>query len=217
MNRKRTLTCATAIILASTTHGILASSNCRQSFTFLARTRGSNPVFWIAEDIGGQCSRSHLHQIICTGSRATLTSSDLELQDDWDWLRRDLGRFMTEEPLKLVRNGRVWKPRQARWLVEPPGPRKDIMAKFDRHIQEGGSNARTWNGRQNHNGILIPELHNITAQMVYYYPGGLYIDYDICDAYYFPKSGYILVFTRQRKAAVGFDTMHGFLLLRRSK
>ena len=46
------------------------------------------------------------------------------------------------------------------------------------------------------------------------YPEGLYVDYQISKAYYFPGSGYILVFTHQPLIASGNDTMHGFLLFK---
>jgi len=42
-------------------------------------------------------------------------------------------------------------------------------------------------------------------------------EYPISIAYYFPKSGYMLVLTRRKKLAVGPGTMHGFFMLRRSK
>lgn len=193
-----------------------ASTNCSQTFTFLARTKGSNPVFWIAEDLDGQCSRSRLLQVAVAGSKASLFSADLKRQKDWSWLKERVNRFMTEEALELTGRNGVWKSSRAGWSVSPPAADANLAAEFQEHIRRGGSNARTWNKARKTGGAIMPVVNRIKVAPVYYYSDGLYFNYEISRACYFPKSGYILIFTRQKIHAVGLDTMHGFILLRRS-
>ncbi|OQA00291.1 MAG: hypothetical protein BWY71_00770 [Planctomycetes bacterium ADurb.Bin412] len=62
--------------------------------------------------------------------------------------------------------------------------------------------------------MVLPGFDGLSARLVYFYPAGLYVNYEIDRVYYFPKSRYLLIFTRQPQKAVGLDTMHGFLLFR---
>ena len=55
------------------------------------------------------------------------------------------------------------------------------------------------------------------VELVYYYPGGLYINYKIDRAEWFVDSGYLLIFTRQEDNAFEGRGMNGFILVRAVK
>ena len=61
--------------------------------------------------------------------------------------------------------------------------------------------------------IILPKIEGIKTELLFSYETGLYINYEISEVHYFPNS-YILIFTNQPSKAVGFDTMHGFLIFR---
>ncbi len=61
---------------------------------------------------------------------------------------------------------------------------------------------------------MLPPVDGVRINLVYHYPTGLYINYEINKVYYSPNFGYLLIFTRQPKLAVGLDTMHGFVILK---
>lgn len=194
-----------------------ATTNCDQSFTFVGRTKGSNPVFWIGEDVGGECFQSYLHLLAVSGSKVNVITSDLELQDDWEWLLEGMKRFDLEVPLELVKKIAAWGPKTAKWTVTAPLKNDKLMAEFDNDVIQKGQALSDWNRVRKLKGVDLPVLDKISAQALYFHPGGLYVNYSISKVLYFAKSGYILVFTHQDKPAVGLDTMHGFILLRRSR
>jgi len=193
------------------------STNCTQKFTFLARTRGPNPTFWIAVDLGGECLASRLLQVAIVNGRAMLIQSDLEVQEDWGWLTTAMKRFRTEEPIELVKVEGRWRTKGVKWSVAAPAVNEQLADAFDRHIRAGGDDGKTWNRKMGVRGVVSPVVEGIDAEMLYYHDRGLYVNYDIAKVYYFPKSGYLLMFTEQKRPAVGGDTMHGFMLLRRTK
>jgi hypothetical protein len=63
-------------------------------------------------------------------------------------------------------------------------------------------------------GIILPRFNNIKADLIYFYPKGLYVNYHISKLYHFEKSKYILLITDQPNKADGLDTMHGFMIFR---
>ncbi len=194
-----------------------ATTNCDQAFTFLARSKGNNPVFWIAEDVGEECFVSYLLLVTISPSKATLISIDLRNFGDWDWLKEGTEHLRTELPVELENQNGTWKITQTSEYIKPPPYNSKLSAQFDKHIRKGGSNGVSWNRNHGLKGILLPVIGGAKTKLIYFYPVGLYINYDIAKVYYFPKSGYILIFTHQPKLAVGLDTMHGFLLLKMVK
>jgi hypothetical protein len=93
-----------------------------------------------------------------------------------------------------------------------PPPDSAQLKLFEKEYALGDE--RSWNSKHGIQGINTPSVEGLNVRMVYYYPEGLYIDYTISKVYYFPRSGYVLVFTNQPRLASGLDTMHGFLLLK---
>ena len=146
-----------------------------------------------------------------------LIQSDLELQKDWQWLATVMKKFRTEKPIELANVEGKWRAKAVKWFVEAPAMNEQLIAAFGKHIMEGGNNGKSWNKKMGRSGIVSPVVNGIEVEMAYYYDSGLYVDYEIKKVYYFARSGYLLAFTGQKRLAVGGDTMHGFLLLRRTK
>jgi len=205
-----------AFLLACGSAGY-AATNCEQTFTFLARTAGSHPVFWIGESVSGQCSQSYLHLLALSGPKVYGITSKLVLQKNWNWLGEAMKRFDTEQPLLLRKIGNLWKPKSARWTVKAPPENPALMNKFENLVIKKGRSLADWNHPGKTQNVVPPLLDKISAEPLYYYPNGLYVNYSIAKVLYFPRSGFLLLFTHQHKVAVGLDTMHGFILLRRSK
>lgn len=191
-----------------------ATTNCKQAFTFLGMTQGTNPTFWITEELSAECDVTYLVQVAIHNSNATLISTEMELDGNCSRLKELMKCFVTETPVELINKNDIWKPGDESWFIKAPTFNQNHIIEFKKHISEGGNNGRSWNDERKLKGVLVPEINSVDARMIYFYPSGLYINYDISKAYYFPKSGYILIFTSQKKLAVGLDTMHGFILLR---
>jgi len=93
----------------------LAATNCEQSFTFLGKSPGSgksesgSPVFWIVEDINGECHRTHLIQITVSDHGPLVASSGAKKYMDWAWLRDGIGHLRMETPVELEAHEGVWR------------------------------------------------------------------------------------------------------------
>jgi len=137
---------------------------------------------------------------------------------EWGWLKDGMVHFETEEPVALFERDGKWTTGQAPWYIQAPEYSEELVAAYEAHVRQyNGQNLPAWMKDQGAKAIQEPQVSNMKATVVYAYPSGLYMDYSISSAYYFPKSGYLLVFTKQKRLAVGLDTMHGFLLLRRAE
>jgi hypothetical protein len=97
--------------------------------------------------------------------------------------------------------------------VTPP-PLSDMWhAEFLEHLDEGGSDAVTWNDEWGAAGIEPPLVDGEPAHVVYAYPHGLYVNYDIASIHEL-SGGYLLVVTSQPALGLLLNTMHGFLVVR---
>ncbi|HPD46644.1 MAG TPA: hypothetical protein P5279_08940 [Anaerohalosphaeraceae bacterium] len=204
------------LALASVANTALASTSCDQTFTFLGLTRGSQPVLWIAETLGGECYSAQLVQVILSEPNAAMAATDIPSREI-AWLKDIMENFATEKALALEATQGRWAVRGMNWHIRPPQARSDLATAFAAHVAAGGSNGSSWNAEQGLRAVITPELGNAKARLIYAYPAGLYFNYDIAQAYYFPRRGLLLVFTRQKMLAVGLDTMHGFMVLKISQ
>jgi hypothetical protein len=202
---------AGVILLAA--GGAAASTSCDQKFTFLGLTRGSRPVVWVAEELGGECLSAQLVQAILDDPNTTTVSTDIPSRQI-GWLKEAMANFATEKPQPLQDVQGFWMARGTTWYIKPPQTRSDLASAFTAHVAAGGSNGQTWNKARGLKGVVAPEVGNATARLIYFYPAGLYFDYTISQAFFHPRSGYLIVFTNQKTLAVGLDTMHGFMVLK---
>ena len=214
MNKKFIVLCSLVIFHTFTASNTFATSNCKQTFTFLGMAPESTPTFWITEKLSGECGSTDLLQVSIHDPNITLTSKEIKSENDSSQLKEVMKCFITtEEPFELEKKNGIWKSDNIDWHIKAPDNNPKLMANFDKHIVDGGSNGTTWNKEQQLAGIINSEIHNTNTKMLYFYPKGLYINYEISNVYYFPVSHYILIFTNQNHLAVGLDTMHGFFLL----
>jgi hypothetical protein len=108
----------------------------------------------------------------------------------------------------------LWYFPGASWTIRAPVTSYDYKTEWKKEFKQYSSCENQWNEEYGSEEVLSPEFAGIKGELVYFYPEGLYIEYEIAKAYYFARSGYILVFTQQPALASGDDTMHGFLLFR---
>jgi len=201
-----------AFLIAWSTQLSEATTNCNQSFTFLLATGDHNPGFWIIEDVGGECSYSHLIQISVEDTAVTCVLLSRIGYENWKWLQENAKHVVSQPATELVNQNSVWGIPGQSWHIKSPPRDSTLLDLFQKEYNAGRE--RSWNWRCGTKGISVPSVEGKAITLVYYYPEGLYIDYTISSVYYFPYSGYILIFTNQPRMASGLDTMHGFLLLK---
>lgn len=90
----------------------------------------------------------------------------------------------------------------------------NLARAFDDHVGGGGSDGATWIEEKGDAGIVSPLINGEPAQVVYAYPGGLYVNYELARVVGILGRDEVIVFTHQDKLAVGLNSMHGFLVVR---
>lgn len=203
-------------------HSSPATTNCEQTFTFFALTRGertlwtpakeANLTFWIAEDISGECMLSHLIQISISAGKVSACYTSLMGYGEWSWLKEGVKHLQREPFEELVEKAGDWNCSTASFQVKPPLSDSEMLNSFQLAAREGYE--RRWIQDHGLKGISLPVFDGIEAELLHYHEVGLYVDYQISKAYYFPHSRHILLFTHQPHLASGWDTMHGFLIFK---
>ncbi len=205
----RTLFLIGSLLLCPMT--VQAASGGEQTFQFLFKT---GDVLWIAEDIGGQYELSALHQVAVSGDGVAAGQSELKTYRHWQPIVELESHFRTRPVVKLEpMEGGLWGQSELQWTIGPPDEDPALTAAFNQHVYDGGSNAETFYAEDNAPAKHLPTVAGAKAEPLYFSGRGLYFNYTIDSAYFFPRSGLLLVFTHQSITAVGLDTMHGFIVM----
>jgi hypothetical protein len=118
----------------------------------------------------------------------------------------------TEPFVELENENGVWRDSTATWDLSAPAFSQRMSDMWRQEFCRGMTQAPEWNNVYGREGVMLPVFNGTRYRLLYYYPAGLYINYEIDKAIYFPKSGQLLVFTLQSTTGSDFDTMHGFML-----
>jgi hypothetical protein len=202
------------ILLLCLANPSLATTKCQQTFMFLAQTQSSwrDPVIWIVEDINGACWTTNLIQVVLRGEEPFVINTSLKGYKDWGWLKEGTERMRTERFVELENDSGTWRDKTGAWHLKAPAFSQEMADLWKKELRQHMSHAPEWHQVYGLEGVMLPEFYERQWNLLYYYPTGLYINYDIDMAYYFPKSEHLLVFTHQPVSASGLDTMHGFML-----
>lgn len=194
-----------------------ATTDCVQTFKLLGVSggRASEPcVFWVAEDLAGECHQSRLIQVVVQKTQAGLIKSTLDRYQDWGWWREAVGLLEGPKGVALKKQGSFWQDPDVRIKLSAPAPNAALMAKYKEGVETWLGYALKWNERMGMDGKLCPSVEGMDVELLYAYSRGLYVNYSIKQAFYFPDRAMLFVQTEQAERAVGMDTMHGFLVLR---
>ncbi len=195
-----------------------ATTNCEQTFTFFGITWGimeqRDVTFWIGEDVSGECYGSYLIQVALEDTSSHLIMTYNSSYSDWDWLKEGLKKLGMPKYTELKFNNEkgIWSDSMINVKISVPEPDSE-MAELLKDARRRGIED-IWTQKYGVEGIILPEFKGIKTKLVYYYPKGFYIDYQISAVYFDPFFKHLIIFTHQPRLAVGFDTMHGFLIFK---
>lgn len=202
------------VIFSLGVYRLSATTNCEQTFHFRAMTGYDPAVFWLTEDIGGECLQSRLLQLAVRDSTVMVLGSDLKEFQNWAWLEEGMTHLNRHTPVEFSGGEGRWQNWEKRLIVQTPAKDPQFAAAFDAHMAAGGRNGASWNQSQGEAGRKLPVIRGGGAKLLYYHPQGLYVNYDIDQIYYFDRLQLLLVLTRHEYRAMGLDTMHGFMILK---
>lgn len=211
------------LLVAIGASSLPAATYVEQTYRFIALTSShrrpgsSQHVVWIVEDRSGEGhSTTLLHIVLREGDSPLLVRTDLKEYGDWQWLLEGAGRLRTERFQVLAKTQGLFSSENGDLIIQPPLVNEARSSGFKELIRQGHKGARDWNDTRGLDGFDPPRVEGGDCELAYYYPAGLYINYDITDVYHFERAGYLLLFTHQDMLETGMDTMHGFIILRLS-
>jgi hypothetical protein len=220
---KRSTAFLVLLLVAVAESSLSAATFVEQSYRFIALTSShpkpgsSQHVVWIVEDRSGEGHSTTLLQIILPeGDSPLLIETALKEYGDWQWLTEGAGKLWTERFRVLAKTQRLFSSESGDLIIQPPLPNEAHSSDFREFIRQGHKGAHDWNDARGLDGFDPPRVEGDDWVLAYYYPAGLYINYDITEIYYFERARYLLLFTHQDMLEAGMDTMHGFIILRLS-
>ncbi|MCS6967173.1 MAG: hypothetical protein RMJ44_02060 [Cytophagales bacterium] len=212
------ITCLPLILLCSSARLNSSYSNhCEQEYRLLFKEKETD-AFWIAEDLYGECSQSNLIQVDLSHAVPVQRVTPLREFGKWNVLESTLSTAIDIAPHTqiLPQNGILHIEQIGVKLRTPErNPVLEDIYKRDFHEEC----AKQWNEAMKEQGINLPlvsGLHKITPKLLYASPNGLYFNYQIERAHYFPEGRLIIIFTKNNffRCSSEVVTMHGFMILR---
>ncbi len=199
------------LVLLFVTSSAFSTTNCKQTFTFLGKTNDYTPTFFIVEELSGECESSALIELALLPNGIQKVKIDFYKKNFWKRFQDNFSLFWTEPFISINQSKGVWKNPKLRWNIKSPVADQKLITQFESEPEYVGTD---WNRKNGKRGIQLPIFEGIKTEFIYFLPAGLYVDYEIDRVFFFKKSGFIFVFTTQKREAIGFDTMHGFLVFK---
>ncbi len=189
------------------------TGGCTQEFRFFFKSQ-HDEAFWIGENRYGECGESHLIQVFLNqqGTPHQTKFTELKEFDNWHWVETAQEKVKTEEVIAIKSyDGHINFPITDISLTAPP-PNQPLQ--YQRQEKYRNDCAKNWNSNMGKEGIDMPIFKGIKPELLYYYKDGIYFNYTVEEAYLFPISRYLLVFTKSEQKCSGDNTMHGFMLFK---
>jgi len=147
-----------------------AATNCEQAFTFFGFTRAESPssehgIFWIGEDVGGECYGSYLIQVYVQEQGIYTSRTLLTEYGEWNWLREDIKHLSRQPFEQLVEKDGVWRCSACTFSVKDPAPDSALARLLNEAFREGGE--RTWTRDHGVEGILQPLFDGSYTTLTY--------------------------------------------------
>lgn len=190
-------------------------SGCIQQYNFFLKMQFSD-LFWIGESIGGDCQSSQLIQVLLEKEKEPqVTEIFLKEYNRWQWFESASGYLKDETVVELEKKGGSFQDKMYQLKVKPPLYNNELLRTYQEKFY--GVCAEDWNQKLGANGINLPLVEGWKSELKYAHPKGLYFNYELTKAYFFPETNYLLVLTSQQLLCSGYNTQHGFLILKVSK
>jgi hypothetical protein len=216
IRQRESLLCA-MIVCVSMSVVAKGTTSCEQTIKLLGVSDMPGDgacVFWVAEDLSGECQESRLIQLVVQKDQAGLIKSPLKDFQDWGSLGEAVALLVGPETVPLEKKDLIWQDEDAQIKLSVPDPNQALHEQYLEAYGSWCSSAREWNKLMGIKGILCPPVEGMRLELLYAYASGYYVNYRIKQVVYLPDRGLLFVQTEQKQLAVGLDTMHGFLVLR---
>jgi hypothetical protein len=186
---------------------VVASGACEQEIEFLgAFGAHQGTTLVVLERVLGECLYSNLVLMNVVGDRVSTTT--LVLSHDV----ADVSEVLREWGVTRVD---PWSKREGSPLasgLSAPAVNSNLTRKyFDLQCHPC---AERWNSLHGIDGVVPPEASGRGVEVIYAWPRGLYLDYEVGDIHAVDDHGLVLITTSAPGAVESGDSQDGFLLVR---
>ena len=188
---------------------VMLSTQCKQQFTLLGVTNWEYSVFWIIEDVSGECHFSRLIQVSVQDSSASVIQTYFANYKETENFPQAFSAFHAQPFAQLKREGDALVVPGCR--IQSPPPNDSLYNVFSFNADYV---PHRWNSEKGMKGIILPTIQSRSARLLYAYPRGLYINYQLDSAFLIPAKNLLIVFTKHPSLGPGSDSMHGFFIFK---
>ncbi|NNE08516.1 MAG: hypothetical protein HKN20_08140 [Gemmatimonadetes bacterium] len=116
----------------------------------------------------------------------------------------------------LTHTNGTWITSDMPWGLISPEFDSDVHEFWRKYRLRGGT-VSGWRAEYGLRGIVWPELVGARGDLIYIHGGGLYFNYHVAAAYYFPETRHLMILTKQALHDENLHSQNGFLLFRVSE
>jgi len=185
----------------------MATTMCDQTFTIYGKTAGEHSAIFWDIFVGGECENWHVYAFFVGYERTYQMSLGID-GGGKAWVPSFLEELPTERMDTLVQaGGKFYIDKDIYFMA--PEPDTTFRRKWAGIQYEG---VKKWYSECPVNCSDYPVFNKAEATLLYEHKTGLYKNYLIKQAIYFPISHYLVIMTDQPALATGMDRMDGMLI-----
>ncbi len=200
------MTITSLVLILLSTSQLFGGSFCQQTIELIGKTDEDTSRIYYYEYVSGECEGYQMFELIISADSVLSWKSWGHDCLTFPYLSDSLNaqRVAKLEPaLRLFERdgnfGFQYKPLLLSTSKKEYEENKIIL---DSMVMHGGSLPKK---------IENPDFH-VEAKLIYSKPGGVYLNYEIHEAYLFRKSHIIFIVTHQPRMMTAYDTLHGVLI-----
>lgn len=188
-------------------------ADCEQSFHVFGKTAGESSVIYFHMAMRGECIKDFVYALHISGKDAKLFTLN---GTDTAWVAGFLKSQPNETGVQLKDSAGVYRL-DDNVLLAPPDSDPTFAERFNKLRDTTSGRAGDWRKTCRKGCFDGPKFANATGTLLYSHPSGIYKNYSISQAIWFPQSRLLVLVTHQPlKGKDGYGN-HGVVVYRIDK
>lgn len=204
--------CVAFLLALVPANNALGATCCDQTFTIYGKTQGDYSILLWELFIGGECYFWYTYIFVFNPDTVRQFTSKADYGGKgWAY---DFILNNNHERIDTLKNDSGIYRINAEITISPPAADTSFPDKWRMVARDQFCGAGIWYKNCPVNCLDLPNFMGCNAQLIYSYDGGLYKNYSIKEAYYFPESDLVIILTDQPIVCVGMDRMDGIMMFK---
>lgn len=192
-----------------------SATSCKQEFHIFGKTPGDTCMLYVSEFRPGCGYDKVTSYHLLDDTVVPFVWESAVGNQDTTWISRFLDLLGTERMVAVKDSLGIFRLEDS---ISFSLPEKDstFERRFDDLMGRTGATGYDWLREYKQDCLDEPKFAGVDARLLYRHPRGIYKNYSILLAVWFPDSRYLVLIIHQPKLAAGEDTNHGLLIYRLS-